>query len=216
MRLIPRQARPDPGLLLIRSVCHELRPPIATLAGLVQALEKAPSEPRRAELARLAAEHVAYAEAILGQASETVWGLRGSAVAPVPLAGILPAVAATVPAGTVRISAGRAALRWPVHPGHTQQILINLVGNAVRHGSGPVRLTVQARPWRLRLTVADAGGPTPQLRTALRRRTPPPDERGLGLWVVRQLLGGLGGSIRSRRLVPAGLAMEVTLPRYRG
>ncbi|MEU8244007.1 ATP-binding protein [Actinoplanes missouriensis] len=212
MRLIPRQARPDPGMLLIRSVCHELRPPMATLAGLVQALEKAPSEPRRAELTRLAAEHVAYAEAILGQASETVWGLSGSAAEPVPLARILPAVAATAPAGAVRISAGRAALRWPVHPGHTQQILINLVGNAVRHGSGPVRLAVQARPRRLRLTVADAGGPTPQLR----RRSAPPGERGLGLWVVRRLLGGLGGSVRSRKLAPAGLAMEVLLPRYRG
>ncbi|MEU8815003.1 ATP-binding protein [Actinoplanes sp. NPDC048796] len=101
-----------------------------------------------------------------------------------------------------------------MHPAHTRQILINLVGNSLRHAPGPVKLTASVRARRLRLAVVDRGGATPALRTALRRRTAPPDDRGLGLWVVRQLVGSLRGSVRARRLFPAGLAMEVVLPRW--
>ena len=67
-----RSRRPaDPGLVLARSLCHELRPPMATLAALLRALEEAP-EPRRSEIARLAAEHVQYAGAVLSQAAAIV------------------------------------------------------------------------------------------------------------------------------------------------
>ncbi|MFC7535132.1 ATP-binding protein [Actinoplanes sp. GCM10030250] len=212
-----RRRRPaaDPGMLLVRSVCHELRPPMATLAGLLRALENAPAEPRRSELARLAAEHVAYAEAVLGQASDTVLGLGDRAVPAAPLGSILPAVAVTAPAGELEVSASRAALRWPVHPQRTQQILINLVSNAVRHAPGPVRLRAAVRARRVRIAVIDHGRPTPVLHAALQRRTPPPDDRGLGLWVVRELITELGGEVRARQLTPAGLAMEATMPRYR-
>ncbi|GIF15799.1 sensor histidine kinase [Actinoplanes teichomyceticus] len=215
MRLIRRRARPDPGLLLVRSVCHELRPPMATLAGLVRALEGAPPEPHRRELARLAAEHAAYAKEVLEQAAATAQGLADEAVPAAPLGTILPAVAVTAPPGRLTVSASRVALRWPVHPRHTKQILINLVSNAVRHGTGPVRVRSGVRARRLRITVIDQGGPTPGLHVALRRRTPPPDEHGLGLWVVRHLLADLGGTLHARPLHPGGLAVEAALPRYR-
>jgi len=63
--------------------------------------------------------------------------------------------------------------------------------------------------------VADDGGPTPELVAALRRRTPPPDDNGLGLWVVRELTAARGGVLRARLGTPSGLVMEVALPRYR-
>ncbi|MDI6103700.1 sensor histidine kinase [Actinoplanes sp. NEAU-A12] len=215
MRLTRRAVAPEPGLLLARSVCHELRPSMSTLVALLRALEDAPAEPRRAQLARLAAEHAAYAQALLSEAAATARGLAGETVPPVPLGEILPAVASTAPRGTLAVSASRAALSWPVHPRDTQQILVNLVTNAVRHAPGPVRLCAAVRSRRLRLAVCDQGGPTPALDTALRRRTPPHDDNGLGLWVVRQRLASLGGTIRARPLAPAGLAMEAVLPRHR-
>ncbi|WP_433796289.1 sensor histidine kinase [Actinoplanes sp. CA-252034] len=171
--------------------------------------------PDRAELTRLAAEHVAYAEAILGQAAGTVSGLPDRPVAAVALGDLLPAVAVTAPADALTVSASRAALRWPVHPRNTQQILINLVSNAVRHAPGPARLVARVRARHVRIAVTDRGDLTDGLPTALRRRTAPPDDRGLGLWVVRQLVAELGGTIRARPLAPTGLAMEATLPRYR-
>ncbi|MFC3740888.1 sensor histidine kinase [Paractinoplanes deccanensis] len=213
MRLTPRRRAADPGLVLARSICHELRPPMATLAALLRALEEAP-EPRRSEITKLAAEHVAYAGAVLSQAAETAYGFRADAMPAETLRRVLPSTLATTP--DVSTSASRAALRWPVHPAHTRQILTNLAGNAVRHAPGPVRLSAAVRARRLRLAVVDQGGPTPALHTALRRRTPPPDDRGLGLWVVRQLVGSLGGTLRARQLTPTGLAMEVVLPRYTG
>ncbi|MFC6567270.1 sensor histidine kinase [Actinoplanes utahensis] len=215
MRLNRHRAAHDTDLL-VRTVCHELRPPMATLAGLLRALERQPPEPRRTELTRLATEHAVYAEAVLAQIAATVRGEAEPPAGAVPLQSILPAVAATAPPGILTVTAGPNALRWPVHPGHTQQILINLVGNAVRHATGPVRLGSRVRGRRLRLTVIDRGGPTPGLRTALRRRHPPPGDDGLGLWVVRQRLAGLSGTVRARRLFPSGLVMEVVLPPYRG
>ncbi|WP_230859378.1 sensor histidine kinase [Actinoplanes aureus] len=215
MRLIRPRRAPDPDMFLVRSVCHELRPPIATLTALVRALEQDQPEPRRGELARLAAEHAAYAQAILGQAASAATGLAAAPATAVPLADTLPGVAATAPSERLGLLVSRAAGQWPVHPEHTRQILINLIGNATRHSTGPVRLV--ARRWgrRLRLAVIDPGAPTPALMSALNRRTPPLTDRGLGLWVVRQLVAARGGTIRARAMSPAGLCVEVGLPRYR-
>jgi signal transduction histidine kinase len=215
MRLNRRHSPIDPGMVLARSICHELRPPMATLTGLLRALEKAPPEPRRAELARLAAEHVAYVEAVLSEAAQTARGLPAGEIPAVPLQDILPASTVIAPPGALVVSASRAALRWPVHPRHTQQILTNLVTNAVRHAPGPARLSAGVRGRRLRLAVSDRGGLNPELDAALRSRTPPAGEPGLGLWVVRQRLAGLGGTLRARPLAPAGLVIEASLPSHR-
>jgi K+-sensing histidine kinase KdpD len=202
--------------VLLRSVCHELRPPMATLTALVGALEREQQEPRRGELAKLAAEHAAHAQAVLGQAAAAVSGLAAPRVPAVPLADILPAVAATVPGERLVVLTGRAAGRWPVHAQHTRQILINLVENARWHSAGPIRLVARRRGRRLLLSVIDTGRPTPDLKSALLRRDPPPDDRGLGLWVVRQLVAAQGGTLRARALAPTGLCMEISVPRHRG
>jgi signal transduction histidine kinase len=210
-----RTPRPDPSLLLLRSVCHELRPPVATLTSLVRALEAQPSEIRRGELARLAGEHASHAEAVLKQAAAAAAGLAEPADTAVPLDRVLPVVAATVPADRLAVSVSAGAGRCLVSGRHTRQILLNLLSNAARYSPGEIRLTAAIRRRRLRLTVADQGGLTDDLRHALHRRVPPAGTKGLGLWVVRHLVDAQRGSLRARALSPRGVALEVTLPRRR-
>jgi signal transduction histidine kinase len=212
-----RRQPADPGLVLLRSVCHELRPPVSTLTSLVRALEAHPSPSAHAELARLAGEHVAHAEAVLRQAAAAAYGMSDAADPPVPFHRILPMVTAVVPAERLVLRIGRSAGEHPVHPQQAGQILINLLSNAVRHGPAgePIRLHARTHLRGLRLTVADRGALTPELTRSLQRRTPPAGEKGLGLWVVRQLVATSGGTIRARGLAPRGLAVEVTLPRRR-
>lgn len=213
MRLRRRPQPADPALVLLRTFCHELRPPVATLTSLVRALENQPSEVRRGELARLAAEHVSHAEAVLRQAAAAAHGLSGPDEGAQPLARVIPAVAAAIPADRLTVSVSPAAARSPVPPRHTRQILLNLLENAQHYSTGAIGLTAETGFRRLRLVVTDGGVMTFDLARALRRRTPPEDSKGLGLWVVRHLVAAQGGTIRARTLSPRGLAMEVTLPR---
>jgi signal transduction histidine kinase len=215
MRLIRNRPEPVPAVLLLRSVCHEVRPSIATMSALVQAMDTQSSPDRRTEMAEIAAQHAAHALSVLAEASALAAGRVDRSGEGVPLEQVLPSVAATVPDGRLSMAATPAAARWPVHRQHTQQILHNLVGNAVRHSPGAIRLGARLRAGRLRLTVADQGGPNPGLSRALHRCTPPPADDGLGLWLVRRLASTHGGKVRARRGRPGGLVMEVALPRYR-
>lgn len=212
MRRMMVKRAADPALTTLRSVCHELRPPVATLGSLVRELEHQQCPQRRDELARLAAEHASHIEALLTEAAATAYDLAPPPDNPVALHRILPAVATTVPADRLTVSTTRSAMAWPVAARQTRQILINLLGNAVRHGpaNGRIRLEARTRWKRLILTVADEGSPTRDLREALKRPVAPEDTKGLGLWVVRHL----GGSVRARRR-HHGLAVEVALPRRR-
>jgi signal transduction histidine kinase len=209
-----RGQTPDPGLLLLRSVCHELRPPVATLKSLVRALEEHPSDLR---LARLATEHAAYAEAVLQQAAAAAYGLTDDVAHAVPLHEVLAVVATTVPEQRLVVRVDGGTGRRLVHPHHTRQVLINLLTNADRHGpaGGTIRLDARRHRRGVRLTVADGGRLTADLSHSLSRRTPPAGEKGLGLWVVRHLVSTHGGHVRARSLNPRGVAVEVTLPRLR-
>nr|WP_296069742.1 ATP-binding protein [uncultured Actinoplanes sp.] len=214
--MIRRRASSDPALLLLRSVCHEVRPSMATLSSLMHAIEEQSCPVRRGEMARLAAEHAAHAQSVLREATELAAGLTRPVDEGVPLREVLPSVRATVPDGRLWITATSAASRWPVPHQHLRQVLINLVDNAARYSSGAIQLAARARGRRLSLTIADQGALTADLLHALQRRTPPIGEKGLGLWLVRRLVTAHGGRLRARAAVPTGVIMEVLMPRFRG
>jgi PAS domain S-box-containing protein len=130
----------------------------------------------------------------------------------------------------------RIALAFAAAPGaaqvtldraHLEKIATNLLGNALKFTppGGRVDVTIRARDGELELCVADTGPGIPpekhrliferfqQLDGSLSRRQP---GSGLGLALVKQLTGALGGSVQVESAVGRGSRFVVVLPRAAG
>jgi len=188
---------------------------MTTLTALVDALGSQPPGPRRDQLAQLAAEHAAHAREVLDQVAAAAHGLTAPEDPAMPLHRVLPSVAAVVPTERLAMAVTARAARCPVRPRQLRQVLINLLTNADRYAppGSTIRLTGRIDWNRLHLTVADQGGLTADLVRALRRTAPPPDQKGLGVWITRHLVAAQGGTLRARSLAPRGVAIELSLPR---
>lgn len=110
--------------------------------------------------------------------------------------------------GELRVSVEPATLALDTDPAQLEQILINLARNALEacEGQPAPALRVEARLTRgarLRLTVSDNGpGIAPGLESRLFTpfvSTRSGNGRGMGLALVRQLVHGLGGTVRHAR-----------------
>jgi signal transduction histidine kinase len=108
--------------------------------------------------------------------------------------------------------------RWD--PGRLDQIVTNLVSNAVKYAPGtPVSLRVRAEGERGILEVEDGGSGVPE---ELRARVFDPFERGataralgglgLGLFIVRQIVEAHGGEVRVENTPAGGARFVVVLP----
>lgn len=97
-----------------------------------------------------------------------------------------------------------------------EQVLVNLLSNAVRHGRPPVQVALSASRDEVHLDVSDAGAgltgeAADELFEAFQRRSDDDASIGLGLWIVRELVEAHGGAVS---LVPGiGTTFRVTLPR---
>ncbi|GAA1648830.1 PAS domain S-box protein [Actinoplanes couchii] len=94
--------------------------------------------------------------------------------------------------------------RVVVHPGHLQQILINLLSNAAKYGGGATSIRIDDTGRRIRITVEDHGPGVPdEFRSRLFDRLARADRdarnvagTGLGLYIVRGLAHANHGEIR--------------------
>jgi signal transduction histidine kinase len=107
-------------------------------------------------------------------------------------------------------------LRVHADPERLEQVLVNLIANALRHGQPPVDVTAEQVGDTVRIVVRDHGpGVPPERGLALFERlggdADHPDSVGLGLWIVRLLAEAHGGSVAYEPAEP-GARFTVSLP----
>lgn len=101
------------------------------------------------------------------------------------------------------------------------QIFSNLLSNALKYGHGkPISIVLSATPGRARLRVRDQGigiAADDHARIFEKFERAAAVEKGsslgLGLWLVREMVRALGGTIRLQSTIGAGSTFEVELPR---
>lgn len=211
---------------LVQVLTHEIMnslTPIASLAASAPALlaagEHAELQAALAALARRAAHLQGFVERYRSVSQPPAPTLADVALAP-----LLQAVqqlvepAWTAAGGVVRISVEPASLAFRTDAAQLEQVLINLAQNALQACAGRPRpqLDIEARlsrGARLRLSVSDNGpGVAPGLESRI--FTPFFSTRaggsGVGLAVVRQLVHGLGGTVRHARRAGGGACFVLT------
>ncbi|HLH21806.1 MAG TPA: HAMP domain-containing sensor histidine kinase [Chloroflexota bacterium] len=219
---------------LVAGVSHELRTPVATLRGYVEsALRREPdgATALHADLATMEQEIVRLQRLIddLFTLSRAAVGRLALRVEPVDAGAVvrrLVETAAPLAWGQRRVQVlAEVPPDLPpaqADPQRLEQILSNLLGNAVRHTppGGLVAAAVTAEPDAVRLEVRDTGeGIAPEdLPHIFERfyRGRNGDGRpgaGLGLALTKELAEAMGGSVEAASAPGAGSCFTVRLPR---
>ena len=102
-----------------------------------------------------------------------------------------------------------------------EQVIANLVGNAIKYGAGrPVDVILQSSAAVARLRVVDRGAGIPLDRIGrifdrFERAAPAKNfgGLGLGLWIVRRIVDAMSGSVAVESRVGEGSTFTVELPR---
>lgn len=200
----------------LRTICHELRSPITSVAALARACRNLDrlDGPARIEALDLISRHAEQLSAILEdvrevadcvaaqQATRSTCSLREVVETAAACAGL--------PAERLRIELPEGTAFLATSPSALGRILTNLLQNAARYGPAGGGILVRARRCaRSRTTevaVLDEGaGPGHEAAA------PPPEAQGLGSRIVEELASSLGGSVERRRTA-MGYAVAVSLP----
>ncbi|HUL57973.1 MAG TPA: ATP-binding protein [Anaeromyxobacteraceae bacterium] len=209
---------------------HELRGPLAAVRLVVQSTARLPGVPAavvaRLERADRAVDRLArLVDALLDVSRITAGRLRLDRE-PVDLADVVRDVVAraaeeAAEAACAVTVAAAAPVTGTWDRGRIEQVVTNLLGNAIKYGRGkPVEVAVSAEGGRARLVVRDHGiGIDPVHRARIFERF----ERavssreygglGLGLWIVRSIVEAHGGAVSVASAPGAGSTFTVELPR---
>jgi signal transduction histidine kinase len=112
-------------------------------------------------------------------------------------------VESTVPTDGITVATAPGVV-VVVDPARLEQVVANLVGNAVKHGRAPIEITAVSNDDGFELRVADSGdGADPDVEASLFQpfaAGPTVGSTGLGLWVVRTLVESHGGTVSYERV----------------
>jgi signal transduction histidine kinase len=107
-------------------------------------------------------------------------------------------------------------------PDRIQQVLVNLIDNALKYGATPVKVAAQPADARVRISVSDAGTGVPpadrerifeKFYRARGRPLPTAGGTGLGLYIARELTERMGGRLQLASKPGQGATFVVELRR---
>jgi|GEM_PF-712717 len=204
-------------------LAHEIRNPLGAVKGFIQLAAEQPDDTVR-ELLSPALGEVERIERLINDLL-----LYGRPPAPNPRPVKWPEFLARLEnhlerirqGRTVRFTADACELEWKTDPDILEQILLNLIRNAVEAVAGRpdawVRLSVEHSPGGpLVLNVTDNG---PGLPVEVRKRlfqpffTTKSFGTGLGLAIARSLARSLGGDLSLMDMQPHGTVARISFPR---
>jgi two-component system, OmpR family, phosphate regulon sensor histidine kinase PhoR len=217
---------------LVATISHELRTPMSAVYGAAKTLLREDVEfppERRRQLLEMIATQAARLSQITDELLLTSRLDRGELPVdsePVDIAGI---VSETVEAlGPQLEEAAAIEVDIPADVGaasgdrdRIQQVLLNLLDNAVKYGAEPVKVNAYRRDGVIRICVADAGPGIPQAEQSrifekFYRADPQlarsPGGTGLGLYISRELAQRMGGRLELNSELGAGATFVVELP----
>lgn len=211
----------------LRIILHEFRTPMVSVRALAAPLAHAStplSADVRAEAATLLLSHVDHLSGMLDGLAD-VARIEGSPLG-IPQrrkTELAPLLAAAADAGGLRPPRLLLQVNPPqasavVEVSRLRRIVTNLADNAVKHaGTGAVDLQARLSDHILELTFRDhgAGLTSAQLEQVTGKYVSLGGDRetvGLGLWIVEQLVGSLGGELRFAAVREGGLEVRVTVP----
>jgi signal transduction histidine kinase len=212
---------------MITAIAHDLRTPLFTLRGSLEALERGVGDARylgraqdkAAHLDRLVSDlftfsRLEYAREAIGFEEVDVAALARRAAEDVE-----PLAAAHGCALEVRAGEGELAVRGDADA--LSRVLANLLDNAIRHGRGRVVVGAYRENGAVRIEVADDGpGFAPDdldrvfepLFRSDRTRAAATGGTGLGLAIARRLARAHGGDVHAANGPGGGARATVTLP----
>jgi signal transduction histidine kinase len=215
---------------------HELRTPITTLSlqvdGLDRAVREQPSTAflqaisRRLELTRRQVDRLAKLVATLIDVSRVNSGRMELARHRADLAEVLRSVVERLSDEALRAGSPlgleeSGAIWGEFDVSRVEQVATNLLSNAIRYGrSQPILVRVSADGERARFSVEDGGigiasEDLDRIFEQYERAAPATNYAGLGLglWISRQLVLAMGGTISVRSQPGVGSVFTVELPR---
>jgi signal transduction histidine kinase len=205
---------------LMLTLAHDVRSPLTAVQGALELLDEDAGLPpeRRARLTAAALRQVAriarLASGLLdvGRVEDGVLRLD---LRPVPVRAAAQDAVSLTPQADAVIDV-EEDLTVTADPDRLEQMLVNLIGNAVRHGAAPICVSAAATDGStLSIAVRDHGPGVPEASVgALFSRysgNGGAHSAGLGLWIVRELARAHGGDLTYEPAEP-GARFVITLP----